>query len=155
MLKGDEQLVYIRTISGEQIMAVLEYESKDTVEISYPMQIKTYPMIAGGEVQHEHISASPWCRFASTPSVSLNKSHVLFVKNLHQAFAPHYARLVEQSEKQVIVKKEEPVDDWEDENVETVKDMEKRIDALARMLNQEEEISETTSIEVEGNDTVH
>ncbi len=155
MLTGDEQYVILRLVNGEQVMAVLQYESKETVEIENPMVIRTF---VNPEAGSEHITAAPWSRFSSNQSISIQKSHVIFIKNLHQQLIPHYIRLVTESSKEVTIK-QSLEQDWDDEPTEEaqiVEDLQDRIDKLYAMLNpSKEETPEDTSVVVDGNDTIH
>lgn len=158
MLMGDEHYVIVKFTSGEQVMAVLLEETTSDVTIVYPMQIRMTPIL-DVDGAREHVTATPWNKFAADPEITINKSHILFIKNLHHVLIPHYNRLVSENEQtQLVNKKENRAEDlsWdgeEDHGIHTVEELEKRIDMLESIAGETTEEEESTFIP--GNDTIH
>ena len=154
---GDEHYVIVKFSSGEQVMAVLLEETPVDVTIVYPMQIRMTPII-DVDGAREHVTATPWNKFAQDPEVTISKSHILFIKNLHHVLIPHYTRLVSENEEtQLVNKKENRAEDlsWdeEDDGIHTVEELQKRIAMLESIAGETTEEEERTY--VEGNDTIH
>lgn len=155
---GDEHYVIVKFTSGEQVMAVLLEETPVDVTIVYPMQIRMTPIIDVDGAK-EHVTATPWNKFADDPEITINKSHILFIKNLHHVLIPHYTRLVSENEEtQLVNKRENRAEDlsWgdeEDDGIHTVEELEKRMAMLESIAGETTEEEERTFIE--GNDTIH
>ena len=172
MLNGDEHFVIVKLVSGEQIMAILEYEHDDTVELVYPMLMRMFPVVTAGKA-HEHLTATPYSQFAENAHISVHKRNIIFMKNLHHVLIPHFERLVAENEQTVLLKKDagKLEQDWEDkpEDVEflrqireqaqsmTTEELEKKIAMLESLYNGQDEIDieDVKSIVIDGNDTIH
>lgn len=161
MLNGNEHFVIIKLVSGEQVMAVLEQETDDIIHISSPLLLRLFPVI-GAEHGSEHVTATPYCKFADDSNLALNKRNVVFVKNLHSMLIPHYIRLASEAEEQVLIKQKRDGSvrklHWEDEetqeevNALSNEEILKRIKMLESIAKKEEEELRTF---IEGNETVH
>lgn len=170
MLTGEEQYVVVKLTNGEQLMAILEYESKETVELVYPMLLRTFPVISEGEAK-EHITATPYSQFAENAHISINKSNVLFIKNLHHRLIANFERLIEENENTAAFNKEKESElYWEDEEefAATVREEAESmtIEELTEKISKLEEISKQNTTEdkirelllkniIRGNDTIH
>ena len=167
MLDGSELYVIVKLVSGEQLMAVLESEDDDYVELGSPMSIKMVPVI---QERKEHITANPFCQFSDDTNFVLSKRNVLFIKKMHHFFIPHYQRIVAEHERSVFVAKgnngeiEESELDWDDEESldshSTIDEVAKKIKMLQTMLGQTPEEEENQEEEryryyVSGNDTIN
>jgi hypothetical protein len=161
MLRGNEHFVIIKLVSGEQVMAVLEKETDENIEISSPLLLRLFPII-GAEQGSEHVTATPYCKFAEDSNITLNKRNILFVKNLHSVLIPHYIRLASEAEETVPIKQKQDGSvrklEWEDEELEqevaelSNEEIQKRIKMLEAIAKKEEE--EVRNF-VDGNDTIH
>ena len=157
MLMGNEHFIIIKLVSGEQVMAVLEKETDENIQISTPLLLRLFPVL-GAEQGSEHVTATPWCKFADDSNLTLNKRNILFVKNLHSMLIPHYIRLASESEEHVPIKQKQDGSvrklHWEDEEVEQLsnEEIQKRIKLLEAIAEKEEEEARTF---IEGNDTIH
>jgi len=157
MLMGNEHFIIIKLVSGEQVMAVLEKETDENIQISTPLLLRLFPLL-GAEQGSEHVTATPWCKFADDSNLTLNKRNILFVKNLHSMLIPHYIRLASEAEEHVPIKQKQDGSvrklHWEDEEVEQLsnEEIQKRIKLLEAIAEKEEEEARTF---IEGNDTIH
>jgi hypothetical protein len=157
MLMGDEHYVIVKFTSGEQVMAVLVEETLDDVTIVYPMQIRLTPIL-DADGAREHVTATPWNKFADDPQVTINKRNVLFIKNLHHVLIPHYTRLVSENEEtQLVNKKENRAEDltWGDEETQEEVDALSNEEILKRIRMLESIAEKEETVFVEGNDTIH
>ena len=161
MLIGNEHFVIIKLISGEQVMAVLEKETDENIQISSPLLLRLFPVI-GADHGSEHVTATPYCKFAEDSNLTLNKRNILFVKNLHSMLIPHYIRLASEAEEHVPIKQKQDGSvkklEWEDEELHqevaglSDEEIQKRIKMLEAIAKKEEEEVRTF---IEGNDTIH
>jgi hypothetical protein len=161
MLIGNEHFVIIKLVSGEQVMAVLEKETDDNIQISSPLLLRLFPVI-GAESGQEHVTATPYCKFAEDSNLTLNKRNILFVKNLHSMLIPHYMRLASEAEEHVPIKQKHDGGarklEWEDEELQqevaelSSEEIQKRVKMLEAIAEKEEEEARTF---IEGNDTIH
>ena len=156
MLSGNEHYVIVKFVSGEQVMAVLEHETKDQIIIVNPMLIRMFPII-GEKGGQEHVTATPYSKFSDDQSLSIDKDKILFVKNLHHVLIPHYNKIVEEHSREVLVTKENRAEDldWGDEPVAeqevdqlTLEEVKKRLDMLRSIIDDKKNL-------VDGNDTIH
>jgi tRNA U34 5-carboxymethylaminomethyl modifying GTPase MnmE/TrmE len=171
-LNGDEHFVIVKLVTGEQVMAILEYESDNAVELVYPMLIRLFPTFVDGKA-HEHVTATPYSQFAENAHISIEKRNIIFLKNLHHMLIPHFERLVAENEKTVLVNKNldgevKRAEDltWEEEEYlnqvreeaqsMSTEELQKRISMLESIFgkSEQEEVIEEKNF-VEGNDTLH
>ena len=157
--------VYVVTklISGEIIMATFEGEDEKFISLDYPVQIKT--IVVPG-LNKEQVIATPFCPFSDATNFVLEKSHIVYIKRLHEVFVVNYKDFVKsydtikfnpkhkmQEEEPSI---EEGFDDLEDLTLEEIMN---RIDYLEAIANApredltEEELDKR--VFVVGNDTKH
>ena len=125
--------VVVKLISGEQILATLEAEDAQFVNLELPIVIRT---IINPEMDRESVSAAPFCAFSDSTNFVIEKSHILFIKRLHQTFVPHYKKFIKIYD-QVVFKDNNYFDE---------------LDEPAEEVTSEEELPFTF---VEGNDTKH
>jgi hypothetical protein len=128
-----EQYVFLKLVTGDQIMAMKESETESTLTIKFPMLIKNH-VITQNEVRvSEQVTAGPFTMFAESAYMQINRMHIVIETKLAEQAIPHYLGLVKEHEG-IEVGEPEPVSGliWEDEP--------------------EEEIE---GIYIEGNDVVH
>ena len=63
MLTDNEMYVVIKFNTGEQVMAVLEAEDAEYVQLLSPMVLRSIPVFEEGR---EHITAHPYCQFTES-----------------------------------------------------------------------------------------
>lgn len=149
--------VIIKMTTGEQVMACLEEDAPDYIEVSYPMVVNMHQIADAGKI-HEHVTAKPFCQFSADKVYRLPKSSVMFYKELHEMLIPHYTRIVNAYEDTVLVKtKPQKELDWDEPEHMTVDEIRKRIDMLEEIFGKEPEKEEEEPFRVfiEGNDTIH
>lgn len=83
--------VVVKLISGEQLLATLEAEDDKYVILDLPIIIRT---MIHPELEKESVSAAPFCAFSDSTNYILDKTHIVFMKRLHQTFIPHYKRFI-------------------------------------------------------------
>jgi len=148
--------VIIKLHSGEQVMASLEEDGEDYIEVSFPMVISAMPVTDGQRI-HEHITAKPLCQFSADKFFRLPKTGILFYKELHEVLIPHYTRIVNAYEDTVLVKPQKPQREleWDEPEKMSIEEIRKRIDMLSEIFGDGEVEIEEDRIYIEGNDTVH
>lgn len=161
MITGNELIVVFKLVSGEQIMAVWNGEDDHYIDVSYPMQIKTLPIIVQGQTK-ETITASPWCHFTDDRDYRISKRDVMFVKKLSPNFITHYSNMVEEYAPRERVKEQPKKMEWDfddDPNEITLDEVNRRLDILKSLLGDSQEPEEEQEDEfkyfVEGNETIH
>ena len=155
----DKQYVVVKLVSGETVMAMYEDEDEKFVRIEYPIQIKTV-MIP--ELQKESISASPLCQFSDATSFVFEKSHIVYIKKLHNQFVPHYKNFLKSYEEALIPTTRSSIqetlseyfDDTEDLTLEEINRRIEMLEAIASGGHSEEDEDLMLSV-MEGNDTLH
>jgi hypothetical protein len=90
MLDGTEMCVVVKLISGENVMAVLNNEDEQYVELLHPMAIRTLPISPSKET----VVASPLCQFSDDETYLIDKKNVLYIKKLSHYLIPHYHDMV-------------------------------------------------------------
>lgn len=151
--------VVVKLVSGEQLMADLSSESEFTLNLLNPMLIKTRELEDG-----ESITAIPYCQFSSDKMFNILKTHIMYTKQMHEVFIPHYVRIVKEHEEHIELRtnkkeQEQQTLEWEDTESLTTEEIQKRIDVLESLFgNQEEspvEEKEETRVVSKGNKTFH
>jgi hypothetical protein len=92
-LDGNELCVIVKLISGENVMAVLQNEDEQYVELLHPMNIRTIPVNQNTET----VVASPLCQFSDDETYLIDKKNVLFIKKLSNYLIPHYYNMLEKN----------------------------------------------------------
>lgn len=145
-LTASDIYVVLKLVTGEQIMAVKRAESNNSITIEYPMLIKSYPFMNNGEMG-EHVTASPYCKFAEDKLFDIRKETILFEKKVHKYAIPFYVRLVNEYEATIKA---------EDEEHETVEGLSAKVDRLLDHLKSIAESSDPEDkVNIEGNNTLH
>lgn len=88
---SDSLYVVLKLVSGEQLLATLEAEDDNYVCLNLPIVIRT---MIHPSLEKESVSAAPFCAFSDSTEYVLEKSHIVFMKKLHQTFIPHYKRFI-------------------------------------------------------------
>lgn len=168
---NQNNFVVIKLISGETVMASFEGEDEKFIKVEKPVQIKTI-VIPG--LNREQVTAAPYCQFSSSTSFVLEKSHIIYVKKLHDEFIEHYMGFIKAYDKAIIPAKEtkaskqirsELEDLFDDEeDTLTLEEVNRRLDLLEALANSDTEdedpfVDDYTesedSIFIDGNDTKH
>ena len=89
-----EYYVIVKLVSGEQVMATLVNEDEYTIEIKNALLIKLR-LISDDERQYESISVVPFCQFTDDPNFVLDKSIIIYVKELSEHLVSKYEDLIE------------------------------------------------------------
>jgi hypothetical protein len=149
----NEEFVYLKLVTGEQLMAYKESETETSICIKYPMMIKTHMIASDGDRVSEQVTAGPYSLFLQAPLVHLNKSHVVLDSKLHERAIVHYVQLVKNHEGVSLVNEAKQLlwDEEEIRNFEAIDDIGNAIAQLNAVVEEEED----TNTYVEGNETVH
>ena len=150
----NEEFVYLKLVTGEQLMAYKESEDATSISIKYPMLIKTHMISSDGDRVSEQVTAGPYSLFLQAPTVHLNKSHIVLDSKLHDRAIVHYVQLVKNHEGVSLVNEAKQLlwDDEERQNFEAIPDAESAIAQLSAVVEEEPEEVRTY---IEGNETVH
>jgi hypothetical protein len=149
----NEEFVYLKLVTGEQLMAYKESETETSISIKYPMLIKTHMIASDGDRVSEQVTAGPYSLFLQSPVVHLNKSHIVLDSKLHERAIVHYVQLVKNHEGISLVNEAKQLlwDDEERQNFEAIPDATSAIAQLSAVVEESEEVRTY----VEGNETVH
>ena len=172
MLSKDSYYVIVKFNSGEQVMAVLNDDTPQYIELLYPMTIKMIPYIVEGKA-HEKITASPFCQFSDDKYYQIPKSSVMFVKKLHETLVPHFLSLLDETNVEFVPSKQQEERKllWDDEEEDqlysgeedlsnlTAEEFEHRVSMLEDILSGLDKVINEEEPEkrffIEGNDTVN
>jgi hypothetical protein len=155
----DKKYVVVKLVTGETVMATFEGEDEHCVKIDHPIQIRTTII---PELGRESISASPLCQFSDATTFVFEKSHIVYIKKLHQQFVKHYNSFLQSYEEALIPTTRSEIQDklseyFDDAQHLTVDEINRRIEMLEAIAEgdmSEEELDVMLSV-MEGNDTVH
>lgn len=172
MLSKNSYYVIVKFNSGEQVMAVLNDDTPQYIELLYPMTIKMIPYIVEGKA-HEKITASPFCQFSDDKYYQIPKSSVMFVKKLHETLVPHFLSLLDETNVEFVPSKQQEERKllWDDEDEDqmysgeedlsnlTAEEIEHRVSMLEDILSGLDKVINEEEPEkrffIEGNDTVN
>ena len=128
----NEEYIYLKLVTGEQLMAYKADEDDTSVMIKYPMMIKTHLVAATHDRVSEQVTAGPYSLFVESDSLMINKNHIVLASCLHERAIKHYARLVLDHEGVELPYQRQELD-WSEcpvEGVESVEEVESIIDQL-------------------------
>lgn len=150
------QYVFLKLVTGEQIMATMLSDDEHSVTIEFPMQIRMFPTLEETGLI-EQITSGPYCQFTEDKIFMFNRKDVLFCKKLHQAVVPHYEKLLDEHERTVEVD-EKMLAEGKVESEETVEYLSDAVERLysivERTRRMQEEDSSINNL-IPGNDTKH
>ena len=156
MLEPNQEYVIIKLVSGEQLMGVCTEETDNDITVMFPMALRQYPVQRDDGTIGEQVTGGPFCAFSSDRTFTIPKASVMINKPLHELLVPFYVRMVNQYEKMVDVPLSMFNDEEEEQEVLTVKDVEKAVDRLAAiMYGEKKEEKDSDGHFVEGNNTIH
>jgi hypothetical protein len=156
MLEPNQEYVIIKLVSGEQLMGVCTEETDKDITVMFPMALRQYPVQREDGTIGEQVTGGPFCAFASDRTFTIPKASVMINKPLHELLVPFYVRMVNQYEKMVDVPLSMFNDEEEEQEVLTVKDVEKAVDRLAAiMYGEKNQDNDSDGHFVEGNNTIH
>jgi hypothetical protein len=156
MLEPNQEYVIIKLVSGEQLMGVCTEETDNDITVMFPMALRQYPIQRDDGTIGEQVTGGPFCAFASDRTFTIPKASVMINKPLHELLVPFYVRMVNQYEKMVDVPLSMFNDEQEEQEVLTVKDVEKAVDRLAAiMYGEKNQDNDSDGHFVEGNNTIH
>jgi hypothetical protein len=155
----NEQFVYVKLVTGEQLMAFKESEDAEFLTLRFPMLVKTHLVGANNGRISEQVTAGPYTLFTEDSLLHVNKKHVVFDSQLAQRAIAHYIHLVRDHEG--VALSYTPTELQWDENppadaaeVSTLEDIKKALDQL-RTIAGEEETKKEEKLFIEGNETIH
>jgi len=146
---SEAHFILVKLISGEQVMAILEQETGTDIDIVFPMLIRLFPQF-DDTGSREHVTATPFSHFADDTHLTINKSSIIFVKNLNPAMIPHYLRLVAQENDKTGLNLNQDLTS----NKDSLAKLRKLVNATASQEDTEEHVIERISL-ILGNDTIH
>lgn len=154
----NEQFVFVKLITGEQLMAIKDSDDGTSITLRYPMLIKNYVVSNTGDRVSEQVTAGPYSLFIADKVFTIDKRHVVLDVHLAQAAIVHYTQLVKNHEG-ISIEYDKDGLIWEDEIEEEDDHGFKDIEDLARAIGQlksiADEMDEEGTVLVEGNETVH
>jgi hypothetical protein len=152
----NEQFVYIKLVTGEQLMAYKESEDDKSVLLKFPMLIKTHLVGMNNGRISEQVTAGPYTLFVDSTSFHVNKDHIIVDAQLAPNAIPHYVHLVRDHEGVSLSYIPQELE-WEETNYEeekvSIPDVAKAIQQLKALAEVEKEVDEKFLLK--GNDTVH
>jgi len=152
----NEQFVYIKLVTGEQLMAYKESEDDKSVLLKFPMLIKTHLVGMNNGKISEQVTAGPYTLFVDSTSFHVNKDHIIVDAQLAPNAIPHYVHLVRDHEGVSLSYTPQELQ-WEETNYEeekvSIPDVARAIQQLKALAEVEEEVDEKFLLK--GNDTVH
>ena len=155
--------VVLKLVTGETIMAMFDGEDEKFIKVEYPIQIRT---IVIPEINKESITASPYCPFSDSKTYILEKSHIVYIKKLHNAYVRHYKDFCKSYEEAMIPttrhrfeEQEQELEGFDDLEELSLEEIQNRLDILEAIANApREDLSEEEldkRVFVSGNDTKH
>ena len=134
----NDDYVYLKLITGEQLMAIRISETESEMSIQYPMSIKIHTITSSLSKISEHVTAGPYTVFSEDTIFHLKKEFIVLNARLANDLITHYMHLVKTHE-EVDLRGDEPWDSY-----------------CAEEEVYDEETEDTIeSILLEGNRTVH
>jgi len=153
----NEQFVYIKLVTGEQLMAYKESEDEKSITLKFPMLVKTHLVGMNNGRISEQVTAGPYTLFVDSTTFHVNKDHIIVDAQLAPNAIPHYVHLVRDHEGVNLSYTPQSLD-WEDdknheEDKMSIPDVAKAIQQLKSLAEVEKEVDEKFLLK--GNDTVH
>ena len=94
----NDDYVYLKLITGEQLMAIKISETESEMSIQYPMSIKIHTITSSSSKISEHVTAGPYTVFSEDNIFLLKKEFIMLNARLANDLIPHYMHLVKTHE---------------------------------------------------------
>ena len=88
----------IRLTSGESFLCIVESETNNTINVLFPLTIKTHAIPMGGNVLREIHSTTIFCPFTDDKCFSFHKNEITFNKPLSSDAIPYYVDMLNRHE---------------------------------------------------------
>ena len=158
MIDENDFFVALKLGSGEHVLAVLVDEDIDTVHLRYPMVIKVSPQILEGRAV-EHMTAAPLCPFSADPNYFIERHHLMYIKEMHQAMIEKFVSLLSATEREVEVHENADGDLEEKEMPMSLDELRDKLNRLSSMVGlpplEDIEKDDLDKFFVEGNETLN
>ena len=149
----NEEFVYLKLVTGEQLMGIKESEDDSCFNIKFPMLLKSHVIANNGVKISEQVVAGPYSLFVDSHIFHINKNHIVLNTVLAERAIPHYVSLVREHEGITLDYVSNTLQ-WEDEvQAEDPPTLGALLNQLKDELKAEKE--ETETVFIEGNETVH
>lgn len=154
--------VLAKLVTGETLMAVVNYEDDHNIELAYPMEVGKRT-VDTPEGEKEMNTISVFSQFVSDRFFFMRKQDFLFIKDLHKNVTPYYETMVYKLD-ELYSFEDMPFDTVNEMRnaPETVDDVKEKLDRLREMLGmnndsteEEEESHEVYDFPHDGKRTIH
>jgi hypothetical protein len=92
----NELFVFVKLINGDQMMAIKESETEESLTLKFPMQIRLHKVLQNEITVGEQITAGPYSQFVQKQTITIDKRHVVINEQLAHRAIPHFINLVKE-----------------------------------------------------------
>jgi hypothetical protein len=136
----------IRMNTGESFLCIVESETDDTINVLFPLSIRTQQVPIAKNILREIHSTTVFCPFSDDKHFTFWKHELTYIKPMSEHAVPYYIDMLNRHEEVDALKAynlEELVAPEENQQDEFKQDIQTRVENL---INKMEEIEEETSV---------
>ena len=136
----------IRMNTGESFLCIVESETDDTINVLFPLSIRTQHVPIAKNILREIHSTTIFCPFSDDKHFTFWKHELTYIKPMSEHAVPYYIEMLNRHEEVDALKAynlEELVAPEENQQDEFKQDIQTRVENL---INKMEEIEEETSV---------
>jgi len=136
----------IRMNTGESFLCIVESETDDTINVLFPLSIRTQHVPIAKNILREIHSTTVFCPFSDDKHFTFWKHELTYIKPMSEHAVPYYIEMLNRHEEVDALKAynlEELVAPEENQQDEFKQDIQTRVENL---INKMEEIQEETSV---------
>lgn len=89
------EFVVIKLVTGEQLLASIDHEFDDAIVISFPILLKSVPLVKNGMI-FEKIATAEFCSFTDDKEFNIYRKDIVFVKPMSKTVAIMYQRTLQE-----------------------------------------------------------
>jgi hypothetical protein len=82
-------------VTGEQLLASIDHEFDDAIVISFPILLKSVPLVKNGMI-FEKIATAEFCSFTDDKEFNIYRKDIVFVKPMSKTVAIMYQRTLQE-----------------------------------------------------------
>lgn len=151
LIEDNDLVIVVKLCTGEQLLAVLSEDEETFLELKYPLEVKSVPVIDEDGSMSSSTVLTPWCPYSDDRYYRIDKKNFLFNKKVHPVFVQQYVNLVDYYFSEKEAKKDR---EGYYQEVTSDEDLESAVDRLELILEGKVQAEDYVFF-VDGTDTKH
>lgn len=146
----------IRMNSGESFLCIVESETEDTINVLFPLVIKTQTIPIAKNILREIHSTTNFCPFTDDKHFSFYKPELTYIKPMGEQAITYYIDMLNRHEEADTIKAYDLSELIQEEQSSLEEEISNKIDNLLEKMNEIEDETDTSDVSIHNqNKTLH